>query len=48
MLEKKKVVVVGGGLSGLSAAEELLKQQPNLDVTVLEAMDRVGGRTWSV
>ena len=31
------VVIVGGGLSGLSAAYELLKLDEKLDVIVLEA-----------
>ncbi|XP_013393626.1 probable flavin-containing monoamine oxidase A [Lingula anatina] len=39
------VVVVGAGLSGLSAAYELTKRDPSLRVAVLEAKDRVGGRT---
>lgn len=33
--EKKRVIVIGGGLSGLSAANQLLKTCPDLDVTVL-------------
>ncbi|RVE65533.1 hypothetical protein OJAV_G00117830 [Oryzias javanicus] len=41
------VVVVGAGLSGLSAAHLLLKKNPKLRILILEGKDRVGGRTVS-
>uniref|UniRef100_A0A672MTB0 Lysine-specific histone demethylase n=1 Tax=Sinocyclocheilus grahami TaxID=75366 RepID=A0A672MTB0_SINGR len=37
-----KVIVIGGGVSGLAAAKQL--QSFGMDVTILEARDRVGGR----
>jgi oxygen-dependent protoporphyrinogen oxidase len=38
------VVVVGGGISGLAAAWSLARQRHDLDITVLEASDAVGGK----
>ena len=46
MHTQRRVIVVGGGFAGLSAARELTDR--GADVTVLEARERVGGRVWSV
>jgi monoamine oxidase len=42
----KKVIVIGAGLAGLSAAYELM--QAGHDVTVLEARMRPGGRVYTL
>ena len=38
------VVVVGGGIAGLTAALEVLRALPSAEVTVLEGSDRLGGK----
>ena len=39
------VVIIGAGVSGLSAASELRKS--GLSILVLEARDHIGGRAWT-
>jgi monoamine oxidase len=41
----RRVAVIGAGLAGLAAADELARA--GAEVEVLEARERVGGRTWS-
>jgi monoamine oxidase len=41
-----KVAVIGAGLAGLAAADALRRRR--VDVVVVEARGRVGGRVWSV
>ena len=45
MARSVDVVVIGGGFAGITAARDLKKR--GYDVLVLEARDRLGGRTWS-
>lgn len=44
--ESYDVVVIGAGLAGLSAAHQVINA--GFSCVVLEARDRVGGKTWSV
>ncbi|CAO2624393.1 Amine oxidase [flavin-containing] B [Lemmus lemmus] len=46
MSNKYDVIVVGGGISGMAAAK--LLHDSGLSVVVLEARDRVGGRTYTI
>ncbi|TWT82382.1 Protoporphyrinogen oxidase [Planctomycetes bacterium CA13] len=40
---RRRVAVIGGGVSGLAAAHHLLEIDPDIDVLLLEASDRLGG-----
>ena len=44
-VKQKRIVVIGAGLAGLTAAHELQRQ--GHEVVVLEARQRVGGRIWT-
>ena len=39
----KKVVIIGAGPAGLTAAYELIKKDPQNDITILEGSDVIGG-----
>ena len=41
---RKKIVIVGGGITGLAAARAVAIAAPEVEVTVLEAADRLGGK----
>lgn len=41
----RDVIVIGGGFAGVTAAREL--RHAGLDVLLVEARDRLGGRTWT-
>src|SRR4030066_1794288 len=43
----KKIVIVGGGISGLTVAYLLLEKKKDLDITVLESDNRAGGKIWT-
>lgn len=45
-LNVRDVIVVGAGVAGLTAAREL--RHAGLDVLVIEARERIGGRTWTI
>jgi len=44
MSEHPRVIVVGAGITGLTTAYRLVTDHPDLEVTVIEAADRVGGK----
>lgn len=44
----RRVIVVGGGVTGLTVAYRLVQAAPNIDVTLLEAGSAAGGKLRSV
>ncbi|MEW6570259.1 MAG: protoporphyrinogen oxidase [Nitrospirota bacterium] len=42
-----RVIIIGGGISGLSLAYFLLEKKPDLDITVLESEKIAGGKIWT-
>ena len=43
-MEKKKVIIIGAGPAGLTAAYELLKtNKEKYDITILEETNEIGG-----
>jgi oxygen-dependent protoporphyrinogen oxidase len=42
-----KVIIAGAGISGLATAHALLQRRPDLDLQVLEAASRIGGKVWT-
>jgi oxygen-dependent protoporphyrinogen oxidase len=42
-----RLVIIGGGISGLSLAYFLLEKNPSLDITVLESEKQPGGKIWT-
>lgn len=44
---KKRVAIIGAGVSGLRAASVLLRRKQFVEVKVFEATEQVGGRVCS-
>ena len=42
-----RIVIVGGGISGLSLAYALLESEPSADIVVFESEKRPGGKIWT-
>jgi len=45
-IQKPKIVIIGGGVAGLKAALDLATKE--VEVTLLEARDRLGGRIYTI
>jgi protoporphyrinogen oxidase len=48
MRQNKDIVIIGAGPAGLTAAYHALKEIPGINVTILEAEERVGGISASI
>ena len=42
-----RLIIIGGGISGLSLAYFLLERKPSLEITVLESEKKAGGKIWT-
>ena len=42
-----RIVIVGGGISGLSLAFALLEAEPSADIVIFESEKRAGGKIWT-
>ncbi len=42
-----RLVIIGGGISGLSLAYFLLERKPLLDIIILESKKKAGGKIWT-
>jgi protoporphyrinogen/coproporphyrinogen III oxidase len=42
-----KLVIIGGGITGLSLAYFLLEKNPSFDIVVLESEKKAGGKIWT-
>ncbi|MDX2427058.1 MAG: protoporphyrinogen oxidase [Xanthomonadales bacterium] len=41
------ISIVGAGISGLATAQAILARQPDAEVTIFEAGQRIGGKVWT-
>lgn len=42
--QRKRVVIVGGGITGLAAARHLRQHNADVDLTLIESADELGGK----
>ena len=45
--EKKRVAVIGGGISGLATAHRIYELDPSIDIRLYEALPRLGGSLYT-